>query len=474
MLSSPLVRRLLMRSGGFGLACVIVLGLVGLSVPATESGTSAVSGVSLLRWRMAIAEILLLFVGLSLLARMVLSWTVPLVELNRASRMVSDGKHPDFVVAEYDDEVGRLTNAFNEMVQSVESRNAELRGSQQRAVSENAQLATVLEAMVEGVIAVDAEERLLLANIAAVRLLDLKAFDVVGRRMWEAIRLPQIHELIRKTLADEQQHRLEFRVPWTYSMVAVVGSRLPGNPCPGAVLVLHDVTELRRLENLRREFVSNVSHELKTPLAAITAYAETLLDGGLEDSGVSRTFVSRISEQSERLNTLILELLELARIESGEHAYHVDAIDINEVLTSSIDAHQAIARAKQITLSTVFTEAQLMGMADPEGLRTIIDNLIGNAINYTRSGGTVTVRSRRDDGQVFFEVEDNGVGIAKEFQTRIFERFFRVDRARSREMGGTGLGLSIVKHLCQLFGGNIKVKSQIGQGSTFTVNLDAA
>ena len=474
MLSSPFVRRMLLLVGGFGVLCIIVLGLVGLSVPATESATSTISGVATVRGRMMIAEIVLLILGLWLLAQMAHQWIVPLVELIRATRNMSEGQLPERIVAEYDDELGRLTNAFNDMVQKNESRNTELRRSEQRAVSDNLQLATVLQAMVEGVIAVDHEERILLANIAAVRLLDLKDFDVVGRRMWEAIRLPQIHELIRVTLAGEDQHSLEFPVPWTYSTVAVVASRLPGNPCPGAVLVLHDVTELRRLENLRREFVSNVSHELKTPLAAIGAYTETLLDGALEDSNVRRTFVSRISEQSERLNNLILELLELARIESGEHVFHVDIVDVNEVLRTSVDSHQAIAQAKQLTLTTSFSETQLLGLADPEGLRTIIDNLIGNAINYTRPGGSITVRSRSEDQLVFFEVEDNGVGIAKEFQSRIFERFFRVDRARSREVGGTGLGLSIVKHLCQLFGGNVKVKSQIGQGSTFTVHLDKA
>lgn len=471
MLSSPYVRRMLLMFGGFGVFCIVVLQLVALSVPATSSETAA--GTSVLGFRMLIAEIVLLFIGLALLGRSSRRWIGTVVELTRAAQRLSAGDYPERVAAESNDEMGLLARDFDGMVRDVESRHAELQSSQEQAIRDNQQLATVLEAMVEGVIAVDREERIMLANIAAVNLLDLNAFDVVGLRVWEAIRLPQIHELIRVTLQGEEQHRMEFPVPWTYSMISAVASRLPGDPCPGAVLVLHDVTDLRRLENLRREFVSNVSHELKTPLAAITAYAETLLNGALEDIGVSRTFVGRIGEQSERLNKLILELLELARMESGEVIFSVDPLDINETLRASIDAHQAIAQAKQLTLSTAFTDSHLWGQADPDGLRTIIDNLIGNAINYARPGGWIVVRSFRDDGQVIFEVEDNGVGIAKEFQTRIFERFFRVDRARSRELGGTGLGLSIVKHLCQQFGGNIKVKSQIGQGSTFTVNLNA-
>ena len=174
------------------------------------------------------------------------------------------------------------------------------------------------------------------------------------------------------------------------------------------------------------------------------------------------------------MNTLILDLLELARIESGEHVFHVSAVNVNEILQASVDAHQAIANSKELSLKPELADEHLVGFADPEGLRTVIDNLIGNAINYTRPHGSIVVRSRREGKWILFDVEDTGVGIAKEFQSRIFERFFRVDRARSREVGGTGLGLSIVKHLCQLFGGNIKVKSQLGQGSTFTVSLEAA
>jgi two-component system phosphate regulon sensor histidine kinase PhoR len=467
MLSSPLVRRMLLILGSFGVLCLVVLGLVSLSVTTTD-------GVSKLRARMFVAEISLLIVGLSLLVRLTSRWVMPLVQLSQAARILAEGQYPPRIAVEQDDELSRLAHVFNDMVQKVELRIEELKSNQQRVTSDNEQLATVLEAMVEGVIAVDQDEQILLANMAAVRLLDLKTFNVVGRRVWEAIRLPQIHELIRTTLENDAQHRLEIAVPWTYSTVAVVASRLPGSPCPGVVLVLHDVTELRRLENLRRDFVSNVSHELKTPLAAITAYADTLMNGALEDHDVSLTFVGRIAEQSDRLNSLILDLLELARIESGEHIFHVDAVDVNEVLRASIDSHQAIATSKQITLAADFSEPKLRGQADSEGLRTIVDNLIGNAINYTRPGGKVVIRSRREAPWIVFEVEDNGVGIAKEFQARIFERFFRVDRARSREVGGTGLGLSIVKHLCQLFGGNITVKSQVGQGSTFTVQLEAS
>ena len=469
MLHSPLFRRILLLFGGFGIFCLVILGLVSLSISSTDTDVLA------LRWRMMVAAAMLLVLGLSVLSQMMHWWIVPLVELIRATKLISSGQQPERMLVESDDELGRLANAFNEMIINVETRSVELQSKQQRVTRDNEQLATVLEAMVEGVIAVDPDERILLANTAAIRLLDLKSFNVVGRRTWESIRLPQIHELIRLTLnEDQEQHRMEFAVPWTESTVAVVASRLPGTPCPGAVLVFHDVTELRRLEHLRRDFVSNVSHELKTPLAAIAAYTETLLNGALEDGDFGRTFVGRIAEQSDRLNSLILDLLELARIESSEHVLYVDAVEVNSILSASAEAHQAIAQSKQLTLATASNEECLYGQADVEGLRTIVDNLIGNAINYSRPGGSIHVRSRREGEWIVLEVQDNGVGIAKEFQSRIFERFFRVDRARSREVGGTGLGLSIVKHLCQLFGGSIKVTSQVGLGSTFMVQLKAA
>ena len=469
MLNSPLFRRMLLVSSGFGFFCLMILGVVCLSVPAPNPIGS------MLLWRILIAAALLVLVGLSIMAYVVQLGLSSLAELSDAATKMSSGQLPPRLHAETENELGQLSNLFNEMFQNIESRQTELQRNQNRIQRDNEQLATVLEAMVEGVIAVDRDEQILLANMAAIRLLNLKALQVVGTRIWETIRLPQIHELIRLTLDDHQsQHRMEFDVPWTHSTVAVVASKLPGNPCPGVVLVLHDVTELRRLENLRRDFVSNVSHELKTPLSAIAAYTETLLSGGLEDGDYGRLFVSRIAEQSDRLNSLILDLLELARIESGENDLSVDAVDVNEVLITSAEAHQAIAEPKQLTLKMLLSETPLFAQADSEGLRTIIDNLIGNAVNYTRPGGLVTIRSRRESSWIMIEVEDNGVGIAKEFQGRIFERFFRVDRARSREVGGTGLGLSIVKHLCQIFGGTIKVNSQVGKGSNFIVQLKVA
>ena len=182
----------------------------------------------------------------------------------------------------------------------------------------------------------------------------------------------------------------------------------------------------------------------------------------------------RIEEQAERLSALILDLLELARVETDEHAFELEPVDVGDILQQSVAAHQDVVRSKNLILTVQPPSDPVWGLADPGGIRTIADNLIDNAINYTPQGGQVNVHWWHDSDGVSFEVSDTGVGIAKEHQARIFERFFRVDRARSREVGGTGLGLSIVKHLCQVFDGDIKVKSRLGHGSTFTVRLPAA
>jgi len=293
----------------------------------------------------------------------------------------------------------------------------------------------------------------------------------VGRPIWEVIRHARIDEVIRTVLAGGEATSLEIDLPRKHAVVAVLASRLPGNPTSGVVLVFHNVTELRRLENIRREFVSNVSHELKTPLTAIQAYAETLLDGALDEPEHRTKFVERIGEQAGRLHALIQDLLRLAQIESGDNVFDVRAVEVSPVVRECIDEHLAVAESKSQRLVTQAPAADVNVMADEEGLHTILGNLIDNAVKYTQDGGTISVRWRIDDGMARIDVQDNGPGIPHEHQSRIFERFYRVDRARSRDVGGTGLGLSIVKHLVQEFDGSIGISSEPGSGTTFTVRL---
>jgi two-component system phosphate regulon sensor histidine kinase PhoR len=242
-------------------------------------------------------------------------------------------------------------------------------------------------------------------------------------------------------------------------------------PTPGAIVVLHDITELRRLENLRREFVANVSHELKTPLASIKAYAETLRMGAINDPAHNLGFVERISEQAEQLHQLIMDLLHLARVEAGREAFQFSRVDVGQVVERCIVQVKQLAEQKGIVLRIAPPAEPMSVWADSDGVFTILSNLVGNAVKYTPSGGEVEVRWQRADENVVLEVRDTGIGIAPEDQQRIFERFYRVHKARSRELGGTGLGLAIVKHLVQSFGGSVSLTSEVNAGSIFRVTL---
>jgi two-component system phosphate regulon sensor histidine kinase PhoR len=251
----------------------------------------------------------------------------------------------------------------------------------------------------------------------------------------------------------------------------LTANRFPGKPSPGIVLVLRDVTELRRLENLRREFVTNVSHELKTPLASISAFAETLRLGALYDPENNLKFVVRIQEQAARLHQLIIDLIHLARVESGQQSFEIVEVPVRGVVERCLADYRAAAESNQITLSAIPPADPVLVRADEDGLYTILSNLVDNAIKYTPAGGKVEVRWQPEGTQVRIDVADTGIGIAPEHQPRVFERFYRIDKARSRELGGTGLGLSIVKHLAQAFGGSVGLTSHPGTGTTFHIRL---
>lgn len=332
---------------------------------------------------------------------------------------------------------------------------------------------TVLGSMIEGVVVIDSRQRILYANAAAGPLLDLPKAQAAGLSLFEAARHPRVQQVVEAVLSGRTPDRVEYEVPRTNAIVALIGSPLPGDPPPGAVLVLHDVTELRRLENLRREFVSNVSHELKTPLTTIQAYTETLLDGAISDPNNNRKFLERIDEQAERLHKLILDLLSLARIESAEDAYELLPVPVAKTVQVCLDEYLPVAASKGVELQSYPPPESVVVWVDEEGLLTVLNNLVDNAIKYTPSGGRVSLRWRIDGRRVVIEVEDTGIGIPKQHQVRIFERFYRVDKARSRELGGTGLGLSIVKHWVQVFGGTVEVTSDLGRGSIFAVRLPA-
>ncbi|HEX4588852.1 MAG TPA: ATP-binding protein, partial [Gemmataceae bacterium] len=266
------------------------------------------------------------------------------------------------------------------------------------------------------------------------------------------------------------REELEWPGP-TVHHLAVYAARLSG-PEAGAVLVLHDTSDLRRLERLRQEFVANVSHELKTPLAVIKACVETLIDGAATDPDACDGFLAQINDQADRLHNLVLDLLRLARIESDTAPLDLHSVALADAVGDCLARHQARAEAMRLQLETDGPPVAVH--ADDEALDTVLENLVDNALKYTPAGGRVSIGWTADESTVRIEVEDTGVGIPERDLPRLFERFYRVDRARSRELGGTGLGLSIVKHLVQAMGGEVGVQSTVGRGSVFRIRLPLA
>lgn len=441
-----------LTSAGAVVACVVGVLAAALHWPERGLAIGAVAAV----------------VAIGMAARQASRWSAPVVRLTEAWRAIELGHFGDEIEVEPDGPLDELVQSFNRTSGALAARVRQLERTGQ-------QLSTVLGSMVEAVLAVDDQQRILFANGAAQSLLDISVDQAIGRPLWEVVRNRAVHQAARDAYEADGPLATEFEIIGkTRKVVAANGTRLPGQPSPGVVLVLHDVTELRRLENLRQEFVANVSHELKTPLTAIKAYAETLLGGALNDSENNVQFVRRIDEQAERLHQLILDLLSLARIESGQEQFEIAAVSLDEAIAACLAQYAAGAESKRLVVQTQPPAAPVMVSADHEGLRQILDNLVDNAFKYTPLGGRVTVRWQAVDRMARIDVEDTGIGIPAQEQTRIFERFYRVDRARSRELGGTGLGLSIVKHLVQAMGGAVQVASQVDRGSTFTFWLPLA
>lgn len=413
----------------------------------------------------------LLLVGLAavgpawLLARM---FVRPVREIRAAAERVARGEPGQRVH-------GGRWRETRELADTLDAMSRALADQIDRLDAERRHLRAVLGGMAEGVVAVGPGQRVLFANGAAGQVLDFDPAQATGRPLYKLTRQPGVLTLLDRARATGQPQRepVEFQKPSARHLVVYVAP-LAGADGPGAVIVLDDTSEVRRLERVRQEFVANVSHELKTPLAVIRACVEALQDGAVEDPAARGPFLQQIADGADRLHALILDLLSLARIESGDDIFEFAAVPVRELVADCLDRHRPRAEAKGMTLAGVPPPADVFAWADAEAVGQILDNLVDNAVKYTPEGGTVRVSWSADADRVILQVEDNGPGIPERDLARVFERFYRVDRARSRELGGTGLGLSIVKHLAQAMNGSVKADSQLGRGTTFTVALPRA
>ena len=391
----------------------------------------------------------------------------PINVLKAATQSISKGDYATRAQLNNHDELGQLGIAFNEMSAQLRNQVAQLRVSQER-------ISMILSSINDGIIAVDRELSVLFANPTAGEQFGFTPKLVKGSRLPTAIRSNEILKAVDETFARETGQQTEIQEHGSRSVLAITTSPMPGSQCPGVVIVSRDVTKLRRLDGLRREFVSNVSHEFHTPLASIKANAETLSQGAIDDVENRLRFVQQIEEQAGLLQQLVADVMTITRVESGRTAFEIESVSLEKVVGQCLDRFKTDAQEKQIELEENTHNDRVLVLANEEGVRQILDNIVENAIRYTPEQGRIEIAWTVDDSMATIEISDTGIGIREEDQPRIFERFFRVDKARSRQLGGTGLGLSIVKHMTQFFGGSVSVSSQLGEGTTFRVRLPLA
>ena len=409
------------------------------------------------------AVLLMLLLALALGYLISLLVSKPLIEMASVARKLAKGDFSKKTLVRSSDEIGDLARAMNYMAD-------EIRDKVNSLSSEKAKLEAVVSGMFEGVILTNEKGEIVLANPSIYKLFMVDS-SPEGKVPIEMVRNAVIQDIVDRVLKERQRlttKELIINVP-EEKVIQINGVPvIEKGKLEGAILVFHDITELRRLERVRQDFVANVSHELRTPISSIKGYAETLLEGAINDKENAKDFVEIIYRDSERLAQLIDDILDLSKIESDKMKMALMPTDVAKMLERSIAIMTKQAKTKSIVIKPDLPFSLPKILADEARISQVLINLLDNAIKYTKDGGAVTVSAHPKDKYVQIDISDTGIGIPEEDIARIFERFYRVDKARSRELGGTGLGLSIVKHIVQAHAGEVWVKSAVGQGSTFS------
>lgn len=453
-----------------------------LAIPVREGDKTTLvlrTAVPLTRVNHALAS-LYLSIGLSALIVAVLAALIGLYVTRRISGQIAqikvgaerlaagDFAHKLFVPRT--EEFASVAESINKMAEDLDDKLRTL-------THERNEREAVLSSMVEGVLAVDADERVIAVNAAAARLLETEPAEAEGKTIQEVVRNPDLQHVVAQTLDGHRpvEADIVMRVGAEDRNLQANGTLLRGDgegDNVGAVVVLNDVTRLKRLEAVRRDFVANVSHELKTPVTSIKGFAETLQDGALEDPEAARRFVRIIAGQADRLNSIIEDLLALSTLEqSGDSpVLQLEEADLCDVVAVALEVCGPKAEAKRIELREQ-CQGALLARVSPPLLEQAVVNLVDNAIKYSADGSVVEVALAEGEHEIVVSVRDQGQGIPREHLARLFERFYRVDKARSRNLGGTGLGLAITKHIAQIHGGRVSVDSTVGLGSTFRIHL---
>jgi two-component system phosphate regulon sensor histidine kinase PhoR len=439
------------------------LGVVRIALPLTD-----VKGlISKTEFTLTLAFLLcaLLILILNILASRRLS--KPIEEITQAAKAISAG---DFNIKVYSDgkvkELETLGRAVNTMSSEIRKRVWEI-------TQEKETLNTILKSMSDGVMVVGNQGKILLINRVLEKLFDYLQ-DTRGKPPVEVIRSAELQDGVMKVLETGESFSMELTVttPDSDKVFAVTATRLmPGGKTEGAVAVFHDITELKRINKVRKDFVANVSHELRTPLTSIKGYAETIYHGKMDDMAKAQSFSEIILKHANRLSSLVEDLLSLTKLESEQSTPSKRDINLKEVLDAAVLVVKPVAEKRHLEIHTDQVPQNLIAWADRNQISQALINLLDNAVKYTQKNGMITVTGKETADEIQVTVKDTGIGIPREDIDRIFERFYRVDKNRSRDMGGTGLGLSIVKHIIQGHGGRVWAKSRIEEGSEFTFSL---
>lgn len=389
--------------------------------------------------------------------------TEPFNEVVRVAEEIAGGNYGGKIYTKQKDQIGRLAEAFNHM-------SLKLKDNIERLTDKNMELETILSSMVSSVAAVDNMNKILFHNRAFLRLLEHEGSEVSGKELYAVVRNVLLFDVIDKVRKTGKECKKEgtFRVN-EEKIIRVMGTPLyREEENIGVLLVIEDITELKKLENMRSDFVSNVTHELKTPLTSIRGFVDTLKNGAIKEEKVAKTFLDIIDIETERLYGLIQDILLLSEIESVPDR-DLEPCDVNEVI-EEVAAMLAPKTGDDVKITYDRQPYLKPYKCNPDRIKQLLINLVDNAVKNTLKG-SVTISAKWEGEEFILTVADTGIGIPEESQTRIFERFYRVDKGRSRKQGGTGLGLSIVKHIVEMYGGNISLESEVGKGTTFIITL---
>jgi two-component system phosphate regulon sensor histidine kinase PhoR len=435
-----------------------VLGVARVALPLTQVESSVNRIIITIIIAMAIASMLVI-IAAWLIARMT---TQPIRELTRASREIATGEFGHWIRVSTKDESAQLSHAFNEMSSNLKS--------MVDTISEDrAKLMSILDNMADGVILTDPEGNVVLTNRMVRSLFSIKDVSTEVKPLIEIIREHELNDTLKASLETGHEQVTQFESSTSNRYLRAIALPVDQDKARGALVLIQDLTELRSLQTMRRELVGNISHELRTPLAGIKAMVETLQDGAIDDRGTANDFLSRVEDEVDRLTQLVTELTELSRIETGRAELDIKPVNLNNLVETVITQLDPQAERQGLNIEKELATDLPAVPTDSERIRQVIANLVHNAIKFTDSGGRITIKTAVEGESVNVAISDTGIGIAAEDLPHVFERFYKVDKARTGQ--GTGMGLAIAKHIVEAHNGRIWVESETGRGSTFTFNL---